>query len=425
VNLPMDDLTALAERVWGSFIGRCIQRFLRMEGFDRSLVLASQAFTALIPLLIIVAALAPSGGPELIGRTIIAKFGLTGTSADAVQQLFAVSGVAQTSASVGSALLLLYSGVSFTRRLAKMYRAAWNEEKAGVRGNLFAALGLFVFVAEVLFVYWLMSLARNLPLDWVVALPLSILTGLVPWTSVPYLLMNRQVHWRRLLVGGALTATSMAFFGMATTLYMPDLIDQYTSQFGLFGVTIAIIGWLLGAAVITVASTAIAAEFDRSGAPWTVYLKDRYRLRDPGLPSDDAAADETPGLTGADLVLFGRVVVNWSVMATAVWAATVLVPGINVNGGVLTYLWVSLLFGLVNALLGPLLGLFVPDVTWPRLGLFALAVNGVLLEVTSWLTVSLDIDGLVSSVLGALVISVAIALCEFTLRPFHPRVMSR
>ena len=166
-----------------------------------------------------------------------------------------------------------------------MYRAAWNEQKAGVRGNLFAALGLFVFVAEVLLVYWIMSLAKHLPLDWVVALPLSILTGLVPWTSVPYLLMNRQVHWRRLLVGGALTATTMAIFSLATTLYMPDLIDQYTGQFGLFGVTIAIIGWMLGAAVIIVASTAIGAEFDGSRAPWTVHLKDRYRLRDPGSPA--------------------------------------------------------------------------------------------------------------------------------------------
>ena len=146
MNLPTDDLTALAERVWGSFIGRCMHRFIRMEGFDRSLVLASQAFTALIPMLIVVAALAPAGWPELIGRTIITKFGLTGTSAAAVEQLFAVSGVAESTASVGSALLLIYSGVSFTRRLSKMYRAAWNQEKAGVRGNLFAALGLFVFV---------------------------------------------------------------------------------------------------------------------------------------------------------------------------------------------------------------------------------------------------------------------------------------
>ena len=318
MNLPTDDLTALAERVWGSFIGRCIHRFIRMEGFDRSLVLASQAFTALIPLLIVVAALAPSGGPELIGRTIITKFGLTGTSAEAVEQLFAVSGVAESTASVGSALLLIYSGVSFTRRLSKMYRAAWNQEKAGVRGNLFAALGLFVFVAEVLIVYWIMALARNLPLDWVVALPLSILTGLVPWTSVPYLLMNRQVHWRRLLVGGALTATTMAIFSMATTLYMPDLIDQQTGQFGLFGVTIAIIGWLLGAAVITVASTAIAAEFDRSRAPWAIHLKDRYRLQDPALPSPGPSTDEARGLTGADLLLLGRVLVNWLVTATAV-----------------------------------------------------------------------------------------------------------
>jgi uncharacterized membrane protein YvlD (DUF360 family)/uncharacterized BrkB/YihY/UPF0761 family membrane protein len=418
VNLLTDDLTALAQRIWGSFIGRCIHRFIRMEGFDRSLVLASQAFTALIPLLIIVAALAPAGGPEAIGRTIITKFGLTGTSAEAVEQLFAVSGVAQSSASVGSAILLLYSGVSFTRRLQKMYRAAWNQQKAGVRGNLFAALALFVFVAEVLVVYWIMSLARNLPLDWVLALPLSILAGLVPWTSVPYLLMNRLVHWRRLLVAGALTSTSMAIFGMATTVYMPDLIDQYTGQFGLFGVTIAIIGWMLGAAVIVVASTAIGAEFDGSRAPWTVYVKDRYRLRDPELPAPSPGTDEAMGLTGADLLLLGRVLVTWSVMATAVWAAAYVVPGIRVDGGVLTYLWLSLLLGLVNALIGPLLRLVVPEVTWPRLGLVALGVNGVLLEVTSWLSADLGTDGLVSSIFGALVISVAIALCEFTLRPF-------
>ena len=317
-------------------------------------------------------------------------------------------------------LLLIYSGVSFTRRMSKMYRAAWNQQKAGVRGNLFAALGLFVLVGEVLIVYWIAALAKNLPLDWVIAIPLSILTGLVPWTSVPYLLMNRQVHWRRLLVGGALTSTAMAIFGMATTLYMPDLIDQHTSQFGLFGVTIAIIGWLLGAAVITVASTAIAAEFDRSRAPWAIHLKDRYRLQDPAIPSPGPSTDEALGLTGADLLLFGRVLVNWLVTATAVWAATVLVPGINVNGGVLTYLWVSLLFGLVNALLGPLLGLFVPNVTWPRLGLVALGVNGVLLEVTSWVTANLDIDGLVSSVLGALVISSPsrCASSPCALRPF-------
>ena len=127
---------------------------------------------------------------------------------------------------------------------------------------------------------------------------------------------------------------------------------------------------------------------------------------------------ESPGLTSADLVLLIRVSVTWAVMASAVWVATALVPGIQVDGGVLTYLWLSLLLGLVNALIGPFLRLLAPDVTWPRLGLVALVVNGVLLEVTSWLSANLATDGLYSAVLGALVISVAIALYEFALRPF-------
>jgi len=114
----------------------------------------------------------------------------------------------------------------------------------------------------------------------------------------------------------------------------------------------------------------------------------------------------------------GRVAVTWLVMASAVWISTVVVPGIHVDGGPLTYLWVSLLLGLVNALLGPLLRLAVPDVTWPRLSIVALVANGILLEVTSWLSPNLDISGLTASVLGALLISVAIALCEFTVRPF-------
>ena len=97
---------------------------------------------------------------------------------------------------VGSALLLLYSGVSFTRRLQKMYRAAWDQQKAGVRGNLFAALALFVLLVEVLLVYGIMSVVHRLPADWLFALPITILTGLVPWTSVPYLLMDRP-PWRQ------------------------------------------------------------------------------------------------------------------------------------------------------------------------------------------------------------------------------------
>jgi uncharacterized membrane protein YvlD (DUF360 family) len=267
--------------------------------------------------------------------------------------------------------------------------------------------------------YAILSLVRDLPADWLTLLPISVAAGVVPWTSVPYLLLNRQVHWRRLLVAGVLTATAMAVYSTATTLYMPELVEHSTGQFGLFGVTIAMIGWLLGASGIVVASAAIGAEFDQSQARWALRAKARWRLSDPDLPAPDPdAADEDASLTGADLVLVGRVLVTWAVMAAAVWVATVVVPDIEVHGGVLTYLWVSLLLGLVNALLGPLLRLVALTVTWRRLGVVALGVNAAMLAITALLSSNLDVGGLLTAVLGALVISAAITVCDLTLRPF-------
>ena len=354
------------------------------------------------------------GRPDVISHSIITKFGLSGDAASSVEQLFQVpDGAVHNGVSVASAILLFYSGVSFTRRLQKMYRSAWDLQKTGVRGNLFATLGLVVLLGEVVLLYAVMTLVRTLPDDWLTVLPISALAGVVPWTSVPYLLLDRQVHWRRLLAGGVLTATTMAFYGMATTLYMPGVVEESTSQFGLFGVTVALIGWLLGAMGIVVASAAVGAEFDLSHARWVVRVKRRAHLVDPALgPSALDEIDESSTLTREDLVLLSHVLVSWAVVAGAVWVAAVVVPGIHVQGGVLTYLLVSLLLGLVNALLGPSLRLLAMDVTWFRVGAAALAVNAAMLSLTALLVSGLSVDGPVAAVMGALVVSVAATVCD-------------
>ena len=413
-----NDQVALIQRLWGSFVGRCVRRFLLMAGFDRCIVLASQAFTALIPLLILVSVLAPVGEDDAVAQSIINRFGLTGNSAAAVEQLFNVPEGASSSISVVSAFLLLYSGVSFARRLQRMYRAAWQQEKTGVRGGLFAAVGLIAMMAEVMVIYGIRSLVRGIPLDWLVALPLTAATGLVVWTSIPYLLLNRVVHWRRLLVAGAISATGTAVYGLATTVYMPDLFDKYTSEFGLFGITIVLIGWLLAISAVIVVSAAIGAEFDESLAPWAVRVKTRYRLVDPDRPLPSATEQsQAAGLNSGDLIMLLRVLMNWLVMAAAIWVATALVPGIYVRGGFFTYLAVSILFGLVNAVLGPLLQLIALPLTMVTLGAFALVVNGVLLAITAGLTERLDVGGFIGTVLGALVISIITTLVELVLGP--------
>ena len=413
-----DDLSAFSQRVRDSFLGRSILRFVFMEGFDRSIVLSSQAFTALIPLFIVVASLAPAGEEDLIGRAIIDRFALTGDTAAAVEQLFSTPPGATSSVSVFSALLLLYSGVAFTRRLQRTYRAAWGQEKVGVRSTVFATLGLLALVTEVFVAYGIRAIVEHFPLDWLWAIPLSAATGLVLWTSIPYLLLDRQVHWRRMLVTGGASAAAMTVFSVGTPIYMPQVMTRATNEFGLFGITITIIGWLLAAAFVIVACAAIGAEFDASDAPWLVALKVRFRLTDPGQqPPVTTAVGARRGLTSGDLLALIRVLKNWLIMTVAVWTATAVVPGIHVHGGFATYLAISLLLGLVNAVLGPVVSWLAGSLSWVRLGVSAVLVNGTLLAVTAGLSPNMDIDGVGSAVVGALVVAVAATLLELVFRP--------
>ncbi len=217
-----------------------------MQGLDRCIVLSSQCFTALIPLLILVSTLAPAGAEDIVARTLITKFGLEGSAADAVEQLFTTPAGATSGLSVFSAFLLVISGVSFTRRIQKMYRAAWDEPAAGVRSSLFAALGLLALLAEIMVLYGVRSLVRKLPWDWLWMLPISATAGLVLWTSIPYLLLNRRVHWRRLLVGGGVSGCRYGGLrGGDDDLHAADWSRSTPTSSGCSGSPSRMIGWLL------------------------------------------------------------------------------------------------------------------------------------------------------------------------------------
>ncbi len=395
-----------------------------MEGIDRAITLASQAFTALIPILILASTLTPKGDANVVAETMIRKFDLSGVTADAVNQLFTVPEGANGSLSAISILLLLFSGISFTRRMQRMYRAAWNEEKAGVRSALFAALGLLAIMLEATVLYAIRSLVRHLPLNWLIMFPLSFATGVVLWTSIPWLLLNRGIHWRRLVAQGVIASACISVYGIATSIYMPGLIERSISQFGLFGITIAIIGWLLAISMVLVASAAIGAEFDLTRDRWALELKTRFNLRDPNIEAPAATPAATPLSDDLDVedifenpFIIGRILVDWLIVAAAVWVSAAIVPGIVVRGGFLTYLWVSLIFGLVNAVLGPILHLIALPFTVFTLGLFALVVNGVLLIVTAVLSDKLDVSSFAGAIVGALVISIATAVLGFVLSP--------
>jgi uncharacterized BrkB/YihY/UPF0761 family membrane protein/uncharacterized membrane protein YvlD (DUF360 family) len=412
------DIKDLARRLADSFLGRCARRFVDMTGIDRSMVLASQAFTSMIPLLILVAAWAPSGDEDVIADSIIKKFHLEGDAASAVAQLFAVPESATGTVSTFSALLLLISGTSFTRRFQRMYRAAYEQRKAGIRSGVYSTLGLIVMLVEVVVLYGARALVAYLPLSWLFTLPFAIITGTVLWTSIPYLLLNRSVHWRRLVFGGLVSAIGTAVYSVISTIYMPETLERYTQEFGLFGVTIALIGWLLVIAFILVAAAAIGAQFDACLAPWALYLKTRFKLEDPELERPQpTAADLSAGMTTDDIRLVLRVLGSWGILTAAVYASTLVVPGIDVPGGFTAYVVVSLMLGLVSALLGALPRILPVPQPVLVVAALSLVINGFLLTVVAWLTPGLEIDSFWAAMAGGFVVAAVTAALEILWKP--------
>jgi uncharacterized membrane protein YvlD (DUF360 family) len=295
-----------------------------------------------------------------------------------------------------------------------------------MRSTMYAGLGLVAFTVMAGLSYLVRELASRFPLEWLWTIPLQAAVGLVLWTCIPYLLLERQVHWRRLLATGGASAVFMTVLAIGTPIYMPGMMDRATTDFGLFGVTITLLGWLLAAAGISVASAVMGVQFDSSDARWLVLLKHRFALTDPAAtrepveaePPVDEVADG--GLTSSDLLAIVHVLVNWSIMAAAVWVATAVVPGITVNGGLGTYLAVSVLFGLVNAMVGPVLQWLAGSQSWLRMGVSALLVNGTLFAVTAGLSPNLDVAGAGSALLGAVVVAVTGTLLELVIRPSAP-----
>ena len=71
-----------------------------------------------------------------------------------------------------------------------------------------------------------------------------------------------------------------------------------------------------------------------------------------------------------------------------------------------TYLWIGLIFGVVNAIIGPILRLLSLPFVLLTLGLFLLIINAALLGITAAITDRLTVEGFGTAVLGGLILAV-------------------
>jgi putative membrane protein len=105
-----------------------------------------------------------------------------------------------------------------------------------------------------------------------------------------------------------------------------------------------------------------------------------------------------------------RLLIRLIASALAFWAATALISGIKVNGGAWTYLWVALLFGLINGLIGSLIKLFTLPAILLTFGLFSFVINAAMLMLTARWSERLDVTNFWSALGASLIISVSLML---------------
>ncbi len=105
-------------------------------------------------------------------------------------------------------------------------------------------------------------------------------------------------------------------------------------------------------------------------------------------------------------------VIRLLINAAGLWVATLIVPGIGIGSeNYLTTLFVvALIFGLVNAVIKPILATLTCPLYILTLGLFTFVVNALMLLLTSFIVrlIGLDfrVDGFWAALLGAIVISI-------------------
>ena len=256
---------------------RVLLRMKAIDGYDRALALSAQAFVALVPMVVVLSALLPDGARESEGSAVVAGLGLSGDAESAMSALVREPPGVETITVLGGVLLVL-AVLGFTRALQRTYASAWELPRTGLRGwgHGLAAAVLLVAAPIALFLLGrvLVLLGGHPVLEVVVHTVVAVLL----WWAVQRLLLGGRIPWRALLPGAVLTGVGQGVVLAVSTLYLPAALSREASRYGLLGVAVALLSWLVVLGLLLVLSAVLGAEL----------------ARDPTVPEDPSTVASAP-----------------------------------------------------------------------------------------------------------------------------------
>ena len=115
--------------------------------------------------------------------------------------------------------------------------------------------------------------------------------------------------------------------------------------------------------------------------------------------------------------------IRWALLALTFAITAWLLSGMDISGGFWAYVWVSALFGIINAIIGTFLRIITFPLTVLTLGLFAIVVNAIVLNLTDRWSDSLTIDEFWwTAIWGAIIMAIVSMVLDLLLSAFtRPR----
>jgi membrane protein len=234
---------------WGRDV---LQRLLELEFVDRSLVVGAQAFSAVIPLFIVLASVGARDGGSF-ANGLIERFDLHGDAATAVRNTFAAPADNDTITVLGG-IVVVYSTLAFTRALQRTFELTWDLPRRGMKGTGWGLLWIGVFA-----LYWTLLPTFDDGLPHGLRAVVALAGGFGLWLLTPYLLLARRVPWRLLLPQAALTAVGMTILGAGAALYVPRAIESSATEYGAIGVAFTLLSMLWAGGFVLATAAGIGA----------------------------------------------------------------------------------------------------------------------------------------------------------------------
>jgi membrane protein len=255
---------ALIERIRG-----LIERLLAVRIVESSVVLAAQAFLALIPLLLVVYAFLPEHTAQATLGHMRTSFGIHGETSATVEHLIDDRSDLQSGITVAGFLVIIGSATAFTRALQRVYQYAWNLPKLGLRGMWRTVVWFGGLICYLSVVGGLVHLIDNRG----ISIPISALLGFALWWWTPFLLLGGRVTGRALLPGAILTAVAQVIATIVSAIVMPREIKSNEERYGPIGVVFAVESWFIVLAGVLVVGAALGAAMGQDTGPFGRWVR--------------------------------------------------------------------------------------------------------------------------------------------------------